>query len=314
MAENANLIKFLQKISGYELTGSVLEQCFFILYGTGANGKSTYLEVKQELFGNYARPTEFRTLLDKGKNSDAVRNDLAALKGLRLVTSVEVGKEQRIDESLIKQLTGGDTITARFLFKEFFDFRPEFKLELAANNKPQIRGVDHGIWRRVRLIPFEVTIPEEEQDRNLLQKLKEELPGILNWCLRGHQMWLGEGLESPPEVEEATESYRAESDFLANFIQECCWSEADEPPLGTELKVSAQELYRTYEAWCLGPGASDSVKKVKFGKMMKERGYIAQNVWFDGKQQQTYINIGLRDSARDMVSEVMGSNPSLLFP
>jgi len=161
MGGDQEMVAFLKRTVGYMLTSDTSEQCFFILCGEGANGKSTFIEVIRGLLGDYARPTEFKTLID-GNRGDGVRNDIAALCGLRLVTSVEANPSRRFDEALIKQLTGGDKITARLLYQEFFDFHPTFKLMLAVNQRPEIRGVDEGMWRRVRLIPFDVTIPPEE--------------------------------------------------------------------------------------------------------------------------------------------------------
>jgi len=264
MGDDADMVGFLQRMVGYALTGSTGEQCFFLLHGGGANGKSTFVETLGKMLGDYARPTEFRTL-EARKSSDAVRNDLAALRGLRLVTSVEVGRHKRLDEALVKQLTGSDTITARFLYGEFFDFRPEFKLFLAANNKPVVQGTDEGIWRRVKLVPFEVTIPPERRDRALGAALLAELPGILAWAVQGCLRWQSAGLQPPARVNAATEEYRQESDSLGDFLNTEC-------ERGPGLAVAAADLYHAYERWAENSGV-DALAANVFGMAMKERGF-----------------------------------------
>lgn len=165
MAGNEPLIAFLRRAVGYSLTGRTDEQVLLLLYGTGANGKSTFLETVGPLLADYGSVADFTTFLKK--DNDGARNDLARLVGVRFVSAVEAESGRRLAEAMVKQLTGGDTITARFLFKEFFDFKPQFKIWLAANHKPTISGTDHGIWRRMRLVPFTVTIPDDEQDKHL---------------------------------------------------------------------------------------------------------------------------------------------------
>ena len=175
------MIAFLQRAVGYSLTGSTREQCMFIAHGPGANGKSVFLHTLRELVGDYGRDCPAETLL--AKRDQAINNDVARLASARLVCAVETEDGKRFAESLVKALTGGDTITARFLHREFFEFVPQFKLWLATNHKPTIRGDDHAIWRRIRLIPFAVTIPEAEQDGDLGAKLAEERAGILKWAV-----------------------------------------------------------------------------------------------------------------------------------
>jgi len=168
---NLNLYEFMQRALGYALTGDTREQCFFILWGSGANGKSTLLNTVREIMGTYARHTPTETLLARNKGSE-IPTDVARLDGPRFVTASEVDRGQRLAESLVKALTGRDTVAARFLYGEYFDFVPQFKLFLSTNNKPVIRGVDNAIWRRIMFIPFVVQIPEEEQDKELPEKLK----------------------------------------------------------------------------------------------------------------------------------------------
>ena len=268
-AKNKPLIAFMQRAVGYTLTGETSEQVLFLMHGSGKNGKSTMLETLGALLGDYARPTDFQTLLVK-ENSDKVRNDIAALVGLRLVTSVEVSKGKRLDEAVVKQLTGGDKITARFLHKEFFDFHPKFKLFLAANHKPHIQGVDEAIWRRVMLVPHLVTIPEKERDKKLVQKLHAELPGILNWALEGLRDWRANGLMPPDIVLKATGAYREEMDRLVEFLEAECEVNKD----SRQLWTFTNDLYQRYDQWCLRNG-DEPVTKRTFGTMLEERGFAA---------------------------------------
>lgn len=240
-ANNDNLVRFLQRAVGYSLSASTKEQVLFLLYGTGANGKSTFLETVRALLGDYFTQADFSTFLNVAQGGP--RNDLARLAGARMVAAVEAESGQSFAEATVKQITGGDTISARFLYGEFFDFRPLFKLWLAANHRPTIRGNDHGIWRRIRLIPFTVTIPESERDPNLLDALRQELPGILAWAVRGCADWLRDGLGVPEEVRAATDHYRAEMDVLGEFFTARCIFEP-----GVELASKA--LYAAYLAWC----------------------------------------------------------------
>lgn len=268
LGENDNLYRFVQRAIGYSLTGDVSEQVLFILHGVGANGKSVLLETMLAMLGeDYARNTPNETIMIK---NGGIPNDIARLTGVRLVTVNEVEDGQKLAESLIKQLTGNDTITARFLHAEFFDFKPQFKLFIRANHKPVIRGTDEGIWRRLRLIPFTVTIPPEKQDKQLIEKLKDELPGILAWAVRGCLEWQREGLGLPEEIEQAVREYRNESDVIQQFIDECCIIEAEDL---IKLTVQAQTLYKAYEVWCRVNGF-DAVTSTKFGKVMPEKGFI----------------------------------------
>jgi len=254
---------FLQRAVGYSLTGDISEQCLFLLYGTGANGKSTFLETLRALLGDYACHTDFETFLARAR--EGVRNDIARLAGARFVSAQEAEAGKRLAESLIKLLTGGDVVTARFLYSEFFEFKPTFKLFLAANHKPIIRGTDLAIWRRIRLVPFTVTIPEEEQDPHLADKLKRELSGILNWALEGCLAWQKEGLNPPKQVIQATKTYREEMDVLESFFAECC-------VLDENASESFAALYQRYSAWCEETGERPMSRR-SFGMALRERGF-----------------------------------------
>ena len=179
MAGNERLISFLQRAVGYSLTGITSERVIFFLHGMGANGKSTFLGTIAAMMGDYAQRTPTETLLAKKEN--AIPNDIARLRGARFVYASETEDGKRLAESAIKDLTGGDTVSARFMRGEWFDFKPTFKLWVATNHKPVVRGTDSAIWDRIRLIPFTVTIPEDERDKHLPARLLAELPGILAW-------------------------------------------------------------------------------------------------------------------------------------
>ena len=263
MAGNEGLIGFLQRAIGYSLTGSTRAQVMFILYGEGSNGKSTFLETVHHLLGDYAQQSDSSTFAVQ--QNQGPRNDVARLVGSRLVSAVETEEGQRLSEVLVKQVTGGDTVTARFLHQEFFQFKPEFKLFLATNHKPQIWGTDHAIWRRIRLVPFTVKIPDEEQDEQLPDKLLEELPGILAWAVRGCRQWQDEGLGEPEAVREATGEYREEMDLLGGFLGECC-------RLASNSEARAGDLYQAYLAWCQQNGERE-VTQTTFGRKLVERGF-----------------------------------------
>lgn len=259
---NAELLTFLQRCVGYALTGDTREQVMFLLYGTGANGKTTFLETIRTVLGGYAQTTDMSTFL--ARESDTVRNDLARLVGARFVSAVEAERGRRFAEVLIKQVTGGDIITARFLFREFFEFHPAFKLFVAVNHKPRISGTDHGMWRRLRLIPFTVTIPEAEQDKELSTKLREELPGILTWAVQGCLLWQQEGLGLPHTVRHATDQYKEEMDVLAEFLSECCCE-------GPQFKTTAKDLYAAYTTWS-EESREKPLSQRAFGLYLTERG------------------------------------------
>ena len=267
LAGNAGLIRFVQQAIGYSLTGVAWEQVLFLLHGNGQNGKSTLLETLTDLFGDYWTKMNSATLLDDKRSAGSASEDVALLAGARLVTAVEIPPGRQLNVSFIKEMTGGDTVMARFLYKPSFRFRPVFKGFLAFNQKPTIRDATEGAWRRVRLIPFTVQIPEDERDRTLPEKLRAELPGILAWAVRGCADWLKNGLSTPPEVIEATAKYRVEQDILAGFLADCC-------VIGDGFEVSTKELGTTYKAWCEAAG-EEPMSATLFGRCLTERGFAA---------------------------------------
>lgn len=254
---------FLRRSVGYALTGDVSEHVMFVLHGSGANGKTTFLETIRAMLGDYAQqaPTDLITV----KRPGSIPTEAARLQGARFVSATETEDGTRLAEATVKQLTGGDRITARRLYQDYFEFNPTHKLWLATNHRPVVMGTDDAIWRRLRLIPFEVTIPPEERDRKLSEKLRQELPGILNWALAGLEEWKRDGLGESRHSKEATEEYRRDSDVFGAFLEECC-------EVGPGQVVAKAQLYSTYEVWASG-GNLRPMTKHSFGRKMKERGF-----------------------------------------
>jgi len=253
-------VDFLQKAVGYSISGDISARAFFILYGTGRNGKSTFLSTIQHLLKDYACTTPVETLMRKwGDSGSGIPNDLAALKGVRFVTAYESGKGMWLNEGKVKQMTGGDPISARFMRAEYFTFEPEFKIWLCTNHKPTIRGVDDAIWDRIKLIPFTIRIRDHEVDLYLGDKLRAELPGILNWAVAGYQRFKEEGLGNCSEVELATKVYRTDMDIIRSFIDAYYL-------LDVASKMRSSDVYHDYQTWCEDEGE----KPVSAGKLKGE--------------------------------------------
>jgi putative DNA primase/helicase len=263
MDNKPELIQFVQTAVGWSLSGDISEQTMFILYGTGANGKSTFLNTIMFLLGDYATATPTETFMKK--SGDQYTNDVARLRGTRFVTTTEVEQGRRLAEPLIKKITGNDDMTARFLYGEFFNYLPTFKIFMATNHKPVIKGTDHGIWRRIKLIPFTTRIPEEKQDKHLELKLREEASGILNWLLEGIAQWKKEGLKAPKAVLFATDEYRGEMDVIGNFINERCDQH-------TDFTIRIKELYKAFADWC-DENNEHAVSERFFSLRLKEIGF-----------------------------------------
>lgn len=272
-AGDQDLIDYMQRALGYSLSGNVSEQALFFCYGHGQNGKSTLLDTYLHMLGTYAKVTRPSTLIDKGNNAPSVTNDIARLAGVRFTRTNELSENARLDEDLVKQFTSGEAarVTARFLNKEFFEFTPRFKLWFDSNHKPVIKGSDWGIWRRLHLIPFAVEI--KEKDLTLPQKLRDELPGILTWCVNGYQWWRTEGLKPPSSVVAATQAFRAESDLIGAFLADCTDRTAGEPP----TMVPSMWLYNCYKDWCLANG-TPAQSMTRFGRYLTERAKLTKGI------------------------------------
>lgn len=261
MEGKTDLVQFLQRAIGYSLTGLTVERCMFILWGGGKNGKSTLLDTLLELLADHAARTNTDTLM--ATKYAGIPNDIAALKGMRFVFASEGEEGRRLAESKIKDITGGDTISARFMRGEWFSFRPEFKIWLGTNHKPEIRGTDDAIWDRIRLVPFNVRIPPAEQDKALKDKLLTEAPGILAWAVDGCLAWQRDGLGEPAEVVEATQGYRSAEDVIGRFLGERC-------EFHETANVTKKALYGAYKSWCEDFGERFVTQKA-FGMSLIER-------------------------------------------
>lgn len=295
MGGDAQLVEFLQRASGYCLTGRTDEQCLFLLYGSGLNGKTTFLNIVRALLGDYATVTDVQTWMTRERGG--VTNDIAALRGVRLVVSSEVEDGARFAEVLIKLVTGSDVLKARFLYAEFFEFRPALKLWIAANHKPQIRGDDLAIWRRIRLIPFAVTIAPEERDLRLEAKLREELPGILRWAVEGCLSWQRDGLPVPDAVRAATNEYRREMDHFGQFLAERC-------EIARGRTARAGQVFATYRLWAESQGIDFPMTMQRMWSKLSERGMRKVNTMHG----VVYQGIGLRetDPAHELEEGVSG--------
>lgn len=258
-----DLISFLQRAIGYSLTGSIREQVIFILHGTGANGKSTFLDTIRALLGEYSQVADFSSFAERDK--ETVRNDLADLAGARLVTASETKDQQKLDDAVVKKLTGGDPIKSRFLFCEYFVYTPTFKIFLATNHRPTVRGGEHAIWRRIRLIPFNVTFADADQDRELPKKLQKELAGVLSWAVRGCLDWQRQGLGTARDILAATEEYRQDMDVVARWKSDRCVEVPD-------VRVGIKDLYGDYTKWCEENGDTANAQKW-FSTRLSEKGF-----------------------------------------
>jgi putative DNA primase/helicase len=259
------LIRFIQKAIGYTLTGSTQEQCLFIAYGDGSNGKSVFLDIINRMMGDYSVNAQVETILERKFGGGSYTSDLARLNGARFVTTGENNEGSKINEGLVKQLTGGEKITARFLYGMEFEFYPRFKLWIATNHKPIIRGTDSGIWRRIRAIPFTFKVDDKKRDRNLIKKLEKEIPQIIGWAIKGTQLWLKEGLEVPSVIKAAVQEYKNEMDIIGTFLDEHC-------EVGVDWETKANDLYIEYEKWAKQSNEY-LMSKSKFGREMSKKFY-----------------------------------------
>ena len=241
------LQEYIQKCVGYSISGSNREQCAYFLHGMGNNGKSTFLDTIADLLGNYAANTQPETIMLQsriGSSGGGANSDIARLKSARFVTSEEPTEGVRLNEGLLKQLTGGSKVTCRFLYGDEFEYTPEFKIWVATNHKPVIRGTDLGIWRRIKLIPFEVNIPKDKVDKNLKYKLRHEFPSILAWAVEGCIKWQNEGIDDPECVKNATSEYKQEMDLIAGFVEQCVIIDYE-----SDNRVQASDLFAVYSKW-----------------------------------------------------------------
>jgi putative DNA primase/helicase len=282
------LQEFLRRVIGYCLTGSTREHALFFLYGTGANGKSVFLSTIAGMLDDYAKSAPASAFT--ASSTEQHPTDVAGLRGARFVTATETEDGRWWAEAKIKNLTGGDRVTARFMRQDFFEYLPQFKLVVAGNHKPGLRSVDEAIRRRMHLIPFTVTIGEQERDPDLAERLKAEYPGILQWAIEGSLMWQREGLNPPAIVRDATDHYLDAEDAIGRWLEDCsaiergCWT-------------AARALFSNYQEWCEETGERAGSEK-RFTQQLEARGFERQRT----SRAKGFTGIALRDDAMPDVS------------
>lgn len=256
------LIAFMRRAIGYTLTGDIREHVLFFCYGQGRNGKSTLMEALRELMADYSIQADFSTF--QSTRNDGPRHDLARMRGARLVAAIEARGDRSFDETVLKQMTGGDTVTARNLYESSFEFRPQFKLWLAANHLPLVREQTEAFWSRILMIPFTVVIPPHKRKKNLGRQLAKELPGILNWALEGCEEWRKNGLMAPDTVRKAISEYKDEYDVLSEYFKERCRLSGNE-------WTSRSALYQSFTDWWQETRGRNPLSHTSFNRALGER-------------------------------------------
>ena len=279
---DVEMISFVQRAMGYTLSGLTSEQCLFFMYGPGANGKSVLASVMLHVLGDYGQraPAELVSKPDKIAAGRATP-DIYRLRGARGVVTSELQERQKFNEALLKDITGGDRLVARGIYKEPVEFDPTHKLWMNGNHKPEISGLDHGIWRRLVIIPMEVIINDRDRDPELLDKLKSEANGILGWMVQGFLDWQQRGLCRPDRVLKATSQLREESDVVGRFLKECC-------ELAAGLMVTKGDLYKRFTQWCSDSGEA-VIAKNTFGTQILSRAIADCR----SSRGRSWVNIGI---------------------
>ncbi len=290
MAERDNLVSFLQRAVGYSITGDTTEKVLFLCHGaTGNNGKTTFLETLRSVFGEYSGQVLIESLMvQKHANGGAATPDIADMRGLRLVTSSESEEGNRLAEAKIKYLTGMNRIKARRLHKDFWEFRPTCKLWMDLNHLPNIRGTDRAIWNRVRKIPFEMELEQDQINRGLMVELLQEAPGILRWAVDGAMQWATQGLGLPQEISAATEEYHSQMDVLGRFLEEATVKGLPSNEIG------ARQLYRVYCQWATSSGEFTVSERV-FGERLTDRGVTKRHT----RSGSQYCGLRLSDAVTE---------------
>jgi putative DNA primase/helicase len=269
-AGDKEFIAYLQRLVGYCLTGHTTEHAIFFLYGTGANGKSVFVNTVSGIMGDYAVTAPIETFTET--RNERHETELARLQGARLVTSTETIAGKYWNEARIKMLTGGDKVSARYMRQDYFEYMPHFKLMISGNHKPAMRSVGEAMRRRLHLIPFTVTIPPNERDPELLEKLKEEWPGILRWATEGTALWRKDGLKPPQVVVNATAEYFDAEDDIENWIRDRCVRDSNG-------KQSSTELYHSWRDWAEQTGRAGGAGSQKvFSDTLRDKGFILKRV------------------------------------
>jgi putative DNA primase/helicase len=264
-AGDVDLQEYLQRVAGYCLTGHTSEHAIFFLYGTGANGKSVFVNTLVGMMGDYAITAPMEIFIES--RTDRHPTELAMLRGARLVVANETQAGRNWNEARIKALTGGDRIPARFMRGDFFEFTPQFKLMISGNHKPALRNVDEAMRRRLHLVPFNVTIPVAERDLDLAEKLKGEWSGILQWAIDGTLEWRRNGLQPPEAVQNATADYLQAEDDILSWVADCCAEEAI-------ARTGCSELYASWKDWAERTGRKGGAGSQKaFSQALEDKGY-----------------------------------------
>ena len=276
------LIEYLRRVAGYCLTGLTQEQLFFFMYGRGGNGKTTLIETLRMVLGEYARNIDSKTLLDTTDNE--AKFDLADIRGARLVIAMEPESGRRLAEALVKQITGSDQIKARKMYRGYFEYVPQFKIFIISNHKFSVDGGSDAIERRLRMLPFVERIPDNEVDKSLLDKLRTELSGILNWAVAGCLEWQSDGLGMPDEVKAATREFMIENDEIQEWIDTCC-------VVGEKVSEAASVLHSDFERFSMLNGNKQPMKARAFGRKLHDKGFKRE---IQGRGKYVRLGIALR--------------------
>lgn len=287
---NKEIIGYVQRFAGYTLTGDVSRECFMILHGLGANGKTTFIQTLRDILGEYAAQSPDNLLMDHRQRTN--QDEVADLQGVRLAACSETNEGARFNESKIKQIVSNAPITCSRKYERLFTFDPSHKIILDCNHKPRIRGSDDGIWRRVVVVPFLTTIPEDKRDFHLRKKLEKEASGILNWMLQGLEKLKTSGLSAPTDIETAVESYRTESDLFGTFLSDCTVPKQ-------YAYIPTQTLYDTYLDWAKVNGMEHHMTQINFGRQLADRGYDHGVTRINGKITRIWKDLALRSGLDD---------------
>lgn len=285
--------EYLQRLAGYSLVGTVSEQVLVLLHGYGANGKTTFLEALAHVLGPLAAHTDSATLTGK---RDQHPEAIARLDGTRLVVSMEVERGSRLREGLVKSITGGEPVRARFMYGDSFEYEPAYTVWMPCNDLPEVSGSDKGIWRRLVPIPWQVTIGERDRDKGLPRKLEDEAPGILAWAVEGALRWQQRGLSRgvPAAVVQAKNEYRSAMDHIGRFLAEACTRDPDGfTPSGT--------LYQAWKEWCGDEGLKPG-SKVDFGRRLQHHGIGKARRSVEGRRQRVRTGVELRTEWHDRLT------------
>jgi putative DNA primase/helicase len=284
---------FLQRAAGYSLTGLTTEEKLFLIHGPKQAGKSTFMDALKAALGTYARTADFETFMAKQQGHSGPRDDIAELVGARLVASIEVEQGRRFAEALVKEMTGGDTVRARALYRAGFEFKPQFKLWLVANHAPRCDADDAALFRRILRLPFDHSIPEKDKDPRVKQRLADpgvSGPAILAWAVRGCLEWQRIGLAPPKSIVDATEAYRATQDPLADFIADCC---VIEPSASCRSALLMQE----YERWAKATGVTHAIGYRAMAERLRTRGMAPDEL--GPERFRGWKGIGIKDVSSD---------------